>query len=612
NSVQFGHVKRASCCVCVWQRCCENVEGMKGALDCTASGGILTLASAPGAKAEGKEERRGEERHLDLKRKTSPVWEHFEMISSSKVRCLVCDKELLYSINPVHTQGQMIDEALVNMIIKDSQPFSPVEDEGFRGLIHALDRTYVLPSRQALKKMVDSKYEEAKIKAKAEMENVKAVSLTSDMWTSLNMDAYLAITCHYIDENDKLNTVLLGVEKYPDNHTAENIDLVKNKYMEEWEIKEKVKCLVTDAAANMIACAKILQVRHTIYIAHALNLMVKKSFDQVSALCDIRTKAKKIVTYFRSSTIAKEKLNQMQQDMRRPALKLINEVETRWNSTIRMLQRLYGERQAVGASLASLRTDTSPLYPQEYEVIEEVLRVLSPFQQATVELSEEKRVSGSKVIQLMKMIHHSLQGEQISHSLLNQSDRYRLNPAHLNEQIRETGEKNDIEAQAITIQVQKEAVTAPVQGSVFFSVDIKCIGIPTIGWMFSGTSKQQRIAAWTPGGSVNITQLYKGRVTAYPNGSLTISHLQLQDSGYHIITVTEPSGNSKDAGVLLNVTEVLYEDIQYLVVFVIVLGALAAFLMLCIWLLNKLYCYIKAWNLRRHLPEHNETELQPL
>ncbi len=71
----------------------------------------------------------------------------------------------------------------------------------------------------------------------------------------------------------------------------------------------------------MIACAKILHVRHTICIAHTLNLMVKKSFDQVSAFCDIRTKAKKIVTYFRSSTIAKEKLAQMQQEMRRPALK---------------------------------------------------------------------------------------------------------------------------------------------------------------------------------------------------------------------------------------------------------------------------------------------------
>ncbi|KAI2645042.1 Zinc finger BED domain-containing protein 6 [Labeo rohita] len=94
------------------------------------------------------------------------------------------------------SRKQMIDDALVNMIIKDSQPFSLVKDEGLRGLIHALDPTHVLPSRQALKKMVDSKYEEAKIKAKAELENVKAVSLTSDVWTSLNMDAYLAITCH--------------------------------------------------------------------------------------------------------------------------------------------------------------------------------------------------------------------------------------------------------------------------------------------------------------------------------------------------------------------------------------------------------------------------------
>lgn len=42
----------------------------------------------------------------------------------------------------------MVDEALVNMIIKDSQPFSIVEDVGFKELIHALDPSYVLPTRQ--------------------------------------------------------------------------------------------------------------------------------------------------------------------------------------------------------------------------------------------------------------------------------------------------------------------------------------------------------------------------------------------------------------------------------------------------------------------------------
>ncbi|XP_048018111.1 V-set and transmembrane domain-containing protein 5 [Megalobrama amblycephala] len=166
--------------------------------------------------------------------------------------------------------------------------------------------------------------------------------------------------------------------------------------------------------------------------------------------------------------------------------------------------------------------------------------------------------------------------------------------------------------QAITIQVPRNTVTAPVQGSALFSVDITCIGTPTIRWMFSSVNRQQRIAAWVLGGSANVTQMYEGRVQTHPNGSLTISNLRFQDSGYYIITVTEMSGSSKDMGLVLTVTEVLYEDIQFLVVFVIVLGTLAAFLMLCMWLLNKLYHFIKVWRQRRCLPEHTATELQPL
>lgn len=60
-------------------------------------------------------------------------------------------------------------------------------------------------------------------------------------------------------------------------------------------------------------------------------------------------------------------------------------------------------------SLASLKTDITPLTPDECQIIEEMLRVLVPFDQATRELSEEKRVSGSKVIPLMRMIHTELQ-----------------------------------------------------------------------------------------------------------------------------------------------------------------------------------------------------------
>lgn len=99
----------------------------------------------------------------------------------------------------------------------------------------------------------------------------------------------------------------------------------------------------------------------------------------------------------------------MQQQMGRPTLKLINEVPTRWNSTYEMLSRLHDEREPVWVSLASLKTDLPPLTADEYTNIGEALLVLAPFHQATVELSEERRMSGSKVIPMMKVLYLALE-----------------------------------------------------------------------------------------------------------------------------------------------------------------------------------------------------------
>lgn len=75
--------------------------------------------------------------------------------------------------------------------------------------------------------MLASKYED--VKRKAKMEN--AVSLTSDMLASINMA--LAITCHYTDDDDKLTTVLLDVEKFP-NTQSRKYGLGEEVVMEKW------------------------------------------------------------------------------------------------------------------------------------------------------------------------------------------------------------------------------------------------------------------------------------------------------------------------------------------------------------------------------------------
>lgn len=91
------------------------------------------------------------------------------------------------------------------MIIKYSQPFLVVEDEGFRAFVKKLDPTYVLPTRHALKDMVTARYEVTKEKELEEVKKANTVNLTSDMWMSMNMDAYLAVTCHYIKESKLSN-----------------------------------------------------------------------------------------------------------------------------------------------------------------------------------------------------------------------------------------------------------------------------------------------------------------------------------------------------------------------------------------------------------------------
>ncbi|XP_077424041.1 E3 SUMO-protein ligase ZBED1-like [Vanacampus margaritifer] len=367
-------------------------------------------------------------------RKRSRVWQHFDVVSPTKVQCLICSQELVFGNNtssmlrhlrakheqattpqqstsaeadgPSGSRKQKLDEALLNLIIIDAQPLSLVENEGFRAFVQLLDPTYVIPGRKALKQMLQNKYRVAKDNAVAEIEKTSTVSLTSDMWTSINMDAYLAVTCHFVNEEMQLSTLLLGIKRFPRTHTAANLAEAKETLMAEWGIRAKVMSLVTDSAANMIACANRLNVRHISCFAHMLNLVMKKSLAQTPGLDDLRTRARSIVGHFKSSTTAREKLSEIQRQMGRPEHKLLQEVETRWNSTFAMLQRLHEQREPLDAALSRLNTTIVPFSAEEYETISQCLSVLSPFNEATVEMSTESRVSGSKVIPMVKMLKH--------------------------------------------------------------------------------------------------------------------------------------------------------------------------------------------------------------
>ncbi|KAF7651378.1 hypothetical protein LDENG_00111850 [Lucifuga dentata] len=167
-------------------------------------------------------------------------------------------------------------------------------------------------------------------------------------------------------------------------------------------------------------------------------------------------------------------------------------------------------------------------------------------------------------------------------------------------------------AGAISIHSPQRSLTRSVQEDVFFSVNITCSGIPTIQWTFMSGVVSRSIGTWQLGVYTNITEDYRSRVQPCNNGSMGLSDLRLQDAGFYVVTVTEAAGSSKDAGFVLKVNEVLYEDLQYVSVAALGLGCLAGLLMLAIWLLNLAYKKIVAWRRRKQMPENDDTELQPL
>ena len=187
-------------------------------------------------------------------------------------------------------------------------------------------------------------------------------------------------------------------------HTAENIAAELKKVSEEWGITDKITCIVTDNAANMKAAARLTGWKHLPCFAHTLNLIVQEATERDQELSEVRQKARSIVTYFKQSVKAKDKLDEIQLQMGGEEKKLIRDVVTRWNSSYFMYERLVEQYHAVNTALCYMDHSDLCLSPTEVEVMTTAMKLLQPFEEATREVSADKFISISKVIPLARSL----------------------------------------------------------------------------------------------------------------------------------------------------------------------------------------------------------------
>ena len=339
-----------------------------------------------------------------------------------------------------HPRKKKIDNLITEMVCLDMQPFSVVEDRGFKSLIKELEPRYEMLSRRQLTRVyLPELYRKHFGNVKSQLDKAEFVALTTDDWTSRAGRGYMSLTAHFVDANWDLQAKVISVRRITASQTGEHIVEELEQAMKKWEIEKKVVAVVTDGAKNMMKAGRLMKnIDHVYCFAHNLNLAVTDTLDDVASLEKARAKVRRIVTHFHHTHKATRQLEEHQaqeiKDRKKEAAKakpqdqttetsvenetdkpqmrpkkLIQEVSTRWNSTYHMLDRFLQLQSHVRRVLTdNYRTDLL-LSKAEVDTIKDAVDVLKPFDDATTEMSVEKSTSMAKKIPIINGLRYTLE-----------------------------------------------------------------------------------------------------------------------------------------------------------------------------------------------------------
>ena len=185
-------------------------------------------------------------------------------------------------------QASVMTDSILNMLVTDMRPLSMVEDDGFRAMIHTLNPGYTLPSRTHFTKLMERKYEQTfnEVKTALNDGNNSKLALTTDVWTSVAIEAYLGVTCHYITDDWDMKSICLTTMPLQDRHTGSNIAEWLEEVVARFEIPPSNIIAIynnngdNNYGANVVDAARILEEKNGWSMTSALHWSYLASCNQ--------------------------------------------------------------------------------------------------------------------------------------------------------------------------------------------------------------------------------------------------------------------------------------------------------------------------------------------
>lgn len=145
----------------------------------------------------------------------------------------------------------------------------------------------------------------------------------------------------------------------------------------QWGIADKISTIGTDSAPNMVAAGRILPFEHLPCVAHVVQRAIVMSlreggFDGALAKC------REVVGHFKHSPANSDELNVQQVSLGQVQEPLVQDVPTRWNSTLEMIKRVRRNRDALHTTLSQQKHNLALPTNAEYEKLVKLEKLLEP------------------------------------------------------------------------------------------------------------------------------------------------------------------------------------------------------------------------------------------
>ena len=184
----------------------------------------------------------------------------------------------------------------------------------------------------------------------SKLKHVKAIAITSDGWSCNNLKAFYAncTTCHFIDDNWRLNSFVLDVSELEGRHTAINIQTHWKNKLSEWNISSESTelSIVVDGAADYAKAAREFAKSSFWCSCHRIHLICHKLID-MPEINNYYLKCKSICSFWNSSINFQREFLDKQQEISGKRKHLKCGTKVRWNTFIKMMSSILENKEVL-------------------------------------------------------------------------------------------------------------------------------------------------------------------------------------------------------------------------------------------------------------------------